>query len=619
MSAAPIVFLASMNRYPLWKYLLIAFTILIATLYTIPNFFGVTNAVQISTTRQSIPINEALMSRVDAELKKAKLPNNGMFLDGRSLKIKFSDPGIQLRAREVLQQDLGDNYIIALNQLPDTPTWMSKIHANPMFLGLDLRGGVHFMLQVDMKAAISKTLDRYAGDIRRVLKDKKIRYGDIDRRDNSLTIQLRDAQTLKAVQDVIAKNMPILTQSVAGNNLTLTLGQTEIQRIQSEAVTQNITTLHNRVNELGVAEPIIQQAGLDRIVVELPGVQDTAKAKDILGRTASLEVRMVNDDQGDVTEAMQGNVPAGYELLKENGDRPILLSKQVELTGDNINKASQGFDQNGRPAVDIGLDSRGADIFRQLTAENINKRMAMVLVENGKSEVVTAPVINTEIAGGQVQISGSMDQSQANDIALLLRSGSLAAPMQIIEERTVGPSMGQENITKGFHSTLWGFIAVAIFMMMYYRIFGLISTISLSINLLLLIAILSVIQATLTLPGIAAIALTLGMAIDANVLINERIREELREGIGPHSAINAGYEHAWRTILDSNVTSLIAGLALLAFGSGPVRGFAVVHCLGILTSMFSAVMVSRAIVNLWYGRRRKLASISIGQIWKPQD
>lgn len=610
-----------MNRYPLWKYLLIAFVIIIATLYTIPNFFGVTNAVQISTTRQSIPIDAALMSQIEAVLKETKLPNNGIFLDGHSLKIKFSDPGTQLKAREAIQQALGDNYIIALNQLPDSPTWMSRINANPMFLGLDLRGGVHFLLQVDMKAAIDKTLDRYAGDIRRELKSQKIRYGDISKRGNSLTVQLRDAETLQAVQNIITKNIPTLTQTVANgsNNLTLTLNPTEIQRIQSESVKQNITTLHNRVNELGVAEPIIQQAGVDRIVVELPGVQDTAKAKDILGRTATLEVRMVEDDTVRVSEAAQGNIPPGYELLKDNRNYPILLNRQVELTGDNINDAQPGFDQNGAPAVNIRLDSHGSEIFRQLTAENVGKRMAMVLVENHKSEVVTAPVINQEIGGGQVQISGSMDQSEANDIALLLRAGSLAAPMQIIEERTVGPSLGQENITKGFHSTLWGFVAVAIFMMLYYRVFGLISSISMSINLLLLIALLSMIQATLTLPGIAAIALTLGMAIDANVLINERIREELRAGIAPHSAISAGYEHAWRTIVDSNVTSLIAGLALLAFGSGPVRGFAVVHCLGILTSMFSAVMVSRAIVNLWYGRRRKLAAISIGQIWKPQE
>ena len=381
-----------------------------------------------------------------------------------------------------------------------------------------------------------------------------------------------------------------------------------MQQIKEGAVKQNMLILHNRVNELGVAEPIIQQQGTDRIMVELPGVQDTARAKDILGRTATLEVRMVDDDTGDRSAALAGSIPSNKELLDDVGDNgttsKILVSKDVELTGDNITDAQPGFDENGGAAVNIRLDSTGSAIFKQVTAENIGKRMAMVLVDNGKSQVVTAPVIRTEIGGGQVQISGAMTAEQANDVALLLRSGSLAAPMNIIEERTVGPSLGKENIAKGFHSVLWGFIAIALFTIIYYQVFGVISVISLAVNLLLLISALSMLQATLTLPGIAAIALALGMAIDSNVLINERIREELRLGRKPHTAIQSGYEHAWATIIDSNVTTLIAGLALLAFGSGPIKGFAVVHCLGILTSMFSAVLVSRGIVAFLYANRR---------------
>lgn len=613
-----------MNRYPLWKYLVIGVVLIISMIYTLPNFYGETPAVQISSSRQSIPVDTSLMAKVEGALKAQNVTADGLFLDGNSLKVRFKDPDTQIKARDIIQHALGDNYIIALNLLAASPSWLAQLKAYPMFLGLDLRGGVHFLLEVDMKAATDKTLERYAGDIRRELKNKQIRYGNIKRNSNNLEVQLRDADTLKSAADVIARTIPTLTQSSDSSSykLSLTLTPEEITRIQSDAVKQNITTLHNRVNELGVAEPIIQQAGANRIVVELPGVQDTAKAKDILGRTATLEVRLVEDDQGKLNDAMAGNVPTGYELLDEavgNGDsRKILVKDDVELTGDNINDAQPGFDENGAPAVHIKLDSTGASIFRQVTADNIGHRMAMILVEKGHSQVITAPVIRSEIGGGQVQISGSMNAAEANDTALLLRAGSLAAPMTIVEERTVGPSLGKENISKGFHSTLWGFAAIAVFMMIYYRVFGIISSLSLAINLFMLVAVLSMLQATLTLPGIAAIALTLGMAIDSNVLINERIREELRNGIPPHSAIQAGYEHAWATILDSNITTLIAGLALLIFGSGPVRGFAVVHCLGILTSMFSAVLVSRGIVNLWYGRKRRLTTVSIGQVWKPQ-
>ena len=613
-----------MNRFPIWKYLVIAVVLIVSTIYTLPNFFGETPAVQISSTRQSATVDTALMARVETVLQQQGIKPAGLFLDGNSLKVRFNDPDTQIKARDIIQQALGDTYIIALNLLAASPEWLSKLHANPMFLGLDLRGGVHFLLEVDMQAAVDKTMERYASDIRRELKTAKIRYGAIKRTGNTaLEVQLRDQETLNAAADKLARSLPSLTFSSDDQlfRLSLALKPEEITRIQSDAVSQNITTLHNRVNELGVAEPVIQQAGPSRIVVQLPGVQDTAKAKDILGRTATLQVRMVEDDPSRVAEAMAGNVPTGYELLDEassQGIQKILLKKDVELTGDNINSAQPGFDQNGGASVDIGLDSTGAEIFRSLTAENIGKRMAMVLVEKNKSEVVTAPVIRSEIGGGRVQISGSMNPAEANDVALLLRAGSLAAPMNIIEERTIGPSLGKENIEKGFSATLWGFAAIAVFMVLYYRVFGLISVASLGVNLFMLIALLSMLQATLTLPGIAAIALTLGMAIDANVLINERIREELRNGVPPQSAIQAGYGHAWATILDSNVTTLIAGIALLVFGSGPVRGFAVVHCLGILTSMFSAVLVSRGIVNLWYGRRRRLTAVSIGQVWKPE-
>ncbi|QOZ84894.1 MULTISPECIES: protein translocase subunit SecD [Chromobacterium] len=613
-----------MNRYPLWKYLVIAVALILSAIYTLPNFYGETPAVQVSSSRQSIPVDTAVMTRVEEALKAQNITPDGLFLDGASLRVRFKDADTQLKARDAIQHALGDNYIIALNLLSASPAWLTSLKAHPMFLGLDLRGGVHFLLEVDMKAAIDKTMERYAGDLRRELKNKKVRYGAIKRNGNTLEVQLRDADTLKSTQDVVYRSLPSLTVKSDDSNyrLTLTLKPEEITKIQGDAVKQNITTLHNRVNELGTSEPIIQQNGPNRIVVQLPGIQDTARAKDIIGRTATLEVRMVEDDPSKMADAMAGNVPAGYELLDEassRGVQKILVRKDVELTGDNINDAQAGFDENGAPAVHINLDSAGASIFRQVTAENIGKRMAMVLVEKGRAEVVTAPVIRSEIGGGRVQISGSMNPAEANDTALLLRAGSLAAPMNIVEERTVGPSLGQENIEKGFHATLWGFAAIATFMILYYGMFGVFSALSLAINVFLLLALLSMIQATLTLPGIAAIALALGMAIDANVLINERIREELRNGVPPHSAIQAGYTHAWHTILDSNVTTLIAGLALLIFGSGAVRGFAVVHSLGILTSMFSAVVVSRGLVNLWYGRRRKLTTLAIGQVWKPEN
>ena len=608
-----------MNRYPLWKYILVVITILVACLYTLPNFFGETPAVQVSTNRQSLNV-ESLQQPIANALQSNGISHNGMFVADGSLKVRFSDEETQLKARDIIEKTAGDGYITALNLIPDSPAWLAKIRANPMFLGLDLRGGVHFLMQVDMDAALQKKLDSFAGDIRRSLRTEKIRNSGVTQNGNTLSVSFQDPTTTANALKVLQKNL--FDAEIAQpdeKTLVVSIPNRALMQIREEAVKQNINTLHNRVNELGVAEPVIQQAGSDRIVVQLPGIQDTARAKDIIGRTATLELHMVADDSL-LQQALAGVVPTGYELLYEAGENPVpvLVSTQVELTGDSINSAQQDFDENGAPAVALRLNNQGAAIFGDLTRANVGKRMAMVLIDQGKKEVVTAPVIRTAITGGRVQISGAMNVAQAIDTALLLRSGSLAAPMEIIEERTIGPSLGRENIQKGFRSTLWGFVAVTIFMMIYYRMFGVFSVIALTSNLLFLIAILSALQATLTLPGIAAIALTLGMAIDANVLINERIREELRDGQPPQMAINKGYEFAWGTIVDSNITSLIAGLALLIFGSGPVRGFAVVHCIGILTSMYSAVVVSRSLANLWYGSRHKLKSISIGTVYQPK-
>ena len=601
-----------MNRYPLWKYLLILLTVAIAVIYTLPNLYGVTPAIQISTNRQSIHIDESTEKTVADALQKANITHDGMFIAGGSLKVRVSDAN-KISARDAIDNALGEGYIVAQNQIANSPEWLEKIGARPMFLGLDLRGGVHFTMQVDMKAALEKTLDRYAGDARRTLRQQRIRTGTIRKSGNSLIIPFQDAADIQKVLPELNNMMEGAQLTSEGTQLTITLPETLLAQIRSDAVKQNINTLHNRVNELGTAEPVIQQAGADRIVVQLPGMTDTAKAKDIIGRTATLEVRMVSTDPALMEQAKQGNIPADYELLTDAKGNGYLVSKQVELTGDNINSAQAGFSHDDkRPAVDLTLDNAGSRIFGDLTSANKGKIMAMVLIDQGKSEVITAPRINEPILGGRVQITGMESVAAANDVALLLRAGSLAAPMEIVEERTIGPSLGAENISKGIHSTVWGFAAVALFMMVYYRLFGVFSSIALSANLLFLFAILSALQATLTLPGIAAMALTLGMAIDSNVLINERIREELHAGKKPQAAIKEGYDHAWDTILDSNLTSLIAGIALLIFGSGPVRGFAIVHCLGIMTSIYSSVVVSRALVNLWYGSRRKLKHISIG-------
>ena len=616
-----------MNRYPLWKYVIVAFALMIGSIYTLPNFFGESPAVQVSSAKATIKVDLKTLERVEGSLKDAGIAHDGTFLDASGVKVRLTDTGTQLKAKDLLEKTFNPDatdpqYVVALNLLSSSPQWLTNLHALPMYLGLDLRGGVHFLLQIDMKGALTKRLDSMSADLRSLMRDKNVRHGGINREGERITLRFRDEETRNKARIALEDNQPDLqlTDSGEGSDLRLnaTLKPSALKQIRDMAVKQNMGTLHNRINELGVAEPVITQQGADRIVVQLPGVQDTAKAKDILGRTATLEIRMVDDTPGLLEAAMGGQVPFGTELYVERGGRPLLVKKQVVLTGDRLTDAQAGFDsQSQEPAVHLSLDSAGSRIFKDITRENVGKRMAILLVEKGKGEVVTAPVIRTEIAGGRVQISGSMSTVEANDTALLLRAGSLAAPMEIIEERTIGPSLGAENIKKGFHSTMWGFIAISAFMIVYYVLFGVVSVVALASNLLFLIALLSLLQATLTLPGIAAIALTLGMAIDSNVLINERIREELRQGATPQAAIHTGYDRAFDTILDSNITTLIAGIALLVFGSGPVRGFAVVHCLGILTSLFSSVVVSRALVNLIYGRRRKLESLSIGHIWKP--
>src|SRR5882672_2444795 len=619
-----------MNRYPVWVYVTIAVALVLGTLYTLPNFFGEAPAVQVSPARATLKADTALLGRVEDALKKAGIQPTGIFLDQAGVKVRLADTDTQLKARDIVDRALNPDaaspsYTVALNLLPNSPRWLAAINALPMYLGLDLRGGVHFLLQVDMKAAVAKRAESLAGDMRTQLRDKNVRHAGITREGNNIVVAFRDAETRNKAREVIAEQLPDLTLVDAGSGSELRLIASirpEAQkRTQEFALKQNIQTLHNRINELGVAEPVIQQQGADRVVVQLPGVQDTAKAKEILGRTATLEVRMVDHDNMNaaaLAAARAGQVPFGDEFYIERDGSPILVRKQVVLTGDRLTDAQPGFDnQTHEPAVHLTLDSRGAFIFKEVTRENVGKRMAILLIEKGKGEVVTAPVIRSEIGGGRVQISGRMTTVEANDVALLLRAGALAAPMEIVEERTVGPSLGADNIKKGFDSTVFGFATLSLFIIVYYALFGVFSTLALCANLLFLIAVLSMLQATLTLPGIAAIALTLGMAIDANVLINERIREELRSGSTPQAAIHAGYERAFGTILDSNVTTLIAGLALLIFGSGPVRGFAVVHCLGILTSIFSSVVVSRSMVNLVYGTRKKLEGVSIGNTaWK---
>ena len=634
-----------MNKYPLWKYLLILAIVLVGLVYFLPNLYGEDPAIQISATRTT-KVDAATLAQVEQALKQADLAFLASQQDEKGIKVRFRDTDLQIKARDVAQRALGDNYTVALNLLSASPAWLGWIKANPMYLGLDLRGGVHFLMQVDMVAALKKAEERYVDDLRSLLRDKKVRYLTVTRLESGgLEVRFRDNAERDKGREAVRKELPelALADGQKGNELLLIARLTDVAMTEKRkfALEQNIVALRNRVNELGVAEPVIQQQGADRIVVQLPGVQDTAKAKEIIGRTATLEIALV-DEEHDLGAALSGQVPSGAKLYKDRRGQPILLKKQVIYSGDNIVDAAAGFDsQQGGAVAHITLDARGAGINQRVTGENVGKRMAVVYIEiktetrldaNGNpvldaegrpqrsrvrvEEVITAPVIREQI-GKRFQITGLDSIEEARDLALLLRAGALAAPIEIIEERTVGPSLGAENIQRGFHSTWIGFAAIAVFMIAYYLMFGVTSVLALGINVILLIALLSMLQATLTLPGMAAIALTVGMAIDANVLINERIREELRNGNSPQASIHAGYERAFGTIFDSNITTLIAGLALLVFGSGSVRGFAVVLCLGILTSMFSGVMVSRALVNLIYGSRHKIDRLAIGNTqWK---
>ncbi len=617
-----------MNRYPLWKYVMIALVLAFGVLYTVPNFFGESPAVQVSSAKATLKLGPDAVDRVQQALQAAGLRAEDAFFEdlgnNGTVRARFANTDLQFKAKTVIEQALNKDpadpsYLVAFNLLPNTPAWLQGLRALPMYLGLDLRGGVHFLMQIDTRAVMTKRIQATQAAARAQLVEKKIRFAGLSRNGDVIEIRFRDRETFDAARNLLASQLPELAVAEAndaeGLMLRASLNPQAVKRTLEEAVQQNISTLSKRVNELGVAEPVIQRQGADRIVVQLPGVQDVSRAKDIIGRTATLEVRMVDETVTRGTEET-ASLSAGSELFKVGKGAPVVLIKDPVITGDYISNAGAAFDQNQQPSVSIDLNGDGGRKMREATRDRVGKLMAIVLFEKGKGEVLTVATIRDEL-GSRFQITGMESPAAASDLALLLRAGSLAAPMEIIEERTIGPQLGAENISKGFYSTLYGFAAIAAFMVIYYLLFGAFSVFALGVNVMLLVALLSVLQATLTLPGIAAIALTLGMAIDANVLINERIREELRNGNSPQAAIAAGFERAWATILDSNVTTLIAGLALLIFGSGPIRGFAVVHCLGILTSMFSAVVVARALANLWYGRRKKLTSVSIGQVWKP--
>ena len=617
-----------MNHYPLWKNLLIVGMLALGLVYTLPNFYGESPAVQIMPLHAQMKVDAVLLKRVEDALKSAQINPEILSMDANSIKARFADIDTQGKAKDILQTLLGQDYEVALNLQPRSPQWLVKMNALPMYLGLDLRGGVHFMLQVDMKHVLDKELDTAVSDYRVALREQSIPYSGASRDDNSVTIKFRDAETRSKGMNELKSRFNGMdfndSDSSSDFKLVVTFKPQEVQVIQKAAVQQNLTTLRNRVNELGVAEPVIQQQGFDRIIVQLPGMQDTTRAEAILGRTATLQVRMVEAhmhpeardyNPEKIEAAKRGIIPAGTELLyshRDGVDEPLLLSKQVVFTGENLTGADASIDQQGSGSVvNVKLDAKGGIAMKNATREGVKRRMAVVLIEKGVAEVLTAPTIQSELSN-RFQITGMHSTQEANDLALLMRAGALAAPMEIVEKRTVGPSLGAENIARGFNSTKIGFIAISIFMIVYYLLFGGISVLALAANLLLLVALLSMLQATLTLPGMAAIALTLGMAIDSNVLINERIREELRNGVPPQTAISVGYEHAFATILDSNITTLIVGAFLFMFGTGPIRGFAVVLCLGIMTSMFSSVLVSRAMVNLIYGRKTRLSKVSIG-------
>jgi len=597
---------------------------MLSLVFVIPNFYGESPAIQIMPIKAGEKIDTSLLQSIEETLEKSGIANIGLIVENFHIKVKLKTAEDQLKAKSLIQNSLGNKYVVALNLISNSPNWLSNLGALPMYLGLDLRGGVHFLMQVDLSKALEKTTASYLGEFRTALRKEKVGYYDATKNNDIMQIKFKSKDELNKGKNIIRDiNDSFEFKEIFVNDeivLKIIISEKTKKSITEFAIKQNLETLNNRVNELGVAEPLIQQQGLDRIVIQLPGVQDTAKAKEILGRTATLEMRMVNEDNFNKDIFRDGNedqIPVNSEIFDDRFGTGILVKKQVILTGERITNAGPGVDQQtGQSIVSITLDAKGASIFKQVTRENIGKRMALLLIEKNLTEVVTAPVIRGEIGGGRVQITGMTNTQEATDIALLLRAGSLAAPMEIIEERTVGPSMGKENISRGIQSTIWGFIAIIIMMALYYMVFGVISVITLSVNLLFLVALLSALQATLTLPGLAAIALTLGMAIDSSVLINERIRDEIRNGNTPQASISIGYKMAWGTILDSNITTMIAGLALFMFGSGPIKGFAVVLVLGILTSMFSAIFVSRTIVNYIYGNKRQISKLSIGEIYK---
>ena len=612
-----------MNRYSSWKYILILFLIGLGLLFALPNIYGKDPSLQISATR-SAEITELTEYQISAALDEAGLSYKNIVLGVGNLTIRFDDEETQLKAQPIVKESLGRNYVVALNLAPATPNWLSKFGAEPMSLGLDLRGGVHFLMEVDMDAAVDKAEERYISELRSFLRENKVRYKTITRnKPSGLLIRFKDDNERNNGQSLIEKNLLDLNVIAPDANKTefsliITIKDEVLRETQRLALQQNITTLRKRVNELGVAEPVIQRQGLKRVVVQLPGVQDTARAKAILGATATLEFRLV-DEEHEPQEAVNGRIPAGSKLYYERNGQPILLKKQVMLTGDSIINAASGIDTlNGGPDVTITLDGRGAKRMSRSTRDNVGKRLAVVFMEykmetievNGEfvkeketiEEVINAAVIQEQL-GKRFHITGLDSSEEAKNLALLLRAGALAAPIYIIEERTVGPSLGQDNIDKGFDSVAIGFVLILIFMAVYYKIFGLFADIALGLNLVLIVAMLSLLQATLTLPGIAGIVLTVGMAVDANVLIFERIREEIRNGNSPQASIHSGYEKAFSTIADANITTLIAALMLFSFGTGPVQGFAVTLSLGIISSMFTAIVVTRGLANLIYGGR----------------
>ena len=615
------------NQYPLWKYLLLVFVLVIGLIYALPNVYGEDPALQISGSRNAI-LDTAAKDKVISALEAANIPVKTAELKPDQLLIRFNDTETQLKAVDFVKSALGTGYIVALNLAPATPDWLNKVNALPMYLGLDLRGGVHFLMEVDMQAAVEKAIERYSNDLRTLLRDARIRYAMIRAEEQGVRIMFRSEADREQSRTLLNKELPLLVlEDIDAENpgLLAKLDEQEIRDIETFALQQNILTLRNRVNELGVAEPVIVQQGSQRIVVQLPGVQDTAEAKRILGATATLEYRAV-DYEHDVQNAVAGSVPAGSRLYKDRDGNPVLLKKAIIISGDQIINASSGLDQqSGSPQVSVMLDAKGARSMLKFTKKNVGKPMAVVFIENKSEttlvdgvpvkrnrkieEVISVATIR-DVFSKRFQTTGLDSAKEAHELALLLRSGALAAPVNIVEERTIGPSLGKDNIEQGFNSVIIGFLAVLVFMAIYYRVFGLVADLALTLNLVLIVAVLSLLQATLTMPGIAGIVLTVGMAVDANVLIFERIREELRNGNSPQASIQAGYEKAFSTIADANITTLIAAVVLLSYGTGAIKGFAVTLAIGIVTSMFTAILGTRAVINLIYGGRR-IARLSI--------